>query len=151
MTTAPDTPEDTPNLCSVCGRQVFPDAFQTAGETPCSYCGHLAWFHKQENTDCVILNLMADLGLEGANLDLVGQLIIESNPAPRIVLNMSSVEFVSSTFLGRLLALQKTVDKTEGRLVLCGMNPVVREIFQVTKLESFFNFSDDEAGALKNT
>ena len=147
MTTASEAPLDTPNQCSVCGREVFPDAFQTPGDAPCSHCGHLSWFHKQETGDCIILNLIADLDLENADLDRVAGLVIQSAPAAHIVLNMSNVEFVSSTFLGRLLAMQKRVDAAQGKLVLCGMNPVVREIFQVTKLETFFHFSDDEASA----
>jgi anti-anti-sigma factor len=95
----------------------------------------------------VILNLLADLDLENADLDRLAELLIRSDPAPHIVLNLSNVEFVSSTFLGRLLAMQKRINAAKGTLVLCGMNTVVREIFEVTKLETFFNFSDDEAGA----
>jgi len=147
MTTASESPLDTPNQCSVCGREVFPDPFQAWDDAPCLHCGHLSWFHRQDTGDCVILNLMANLDLENADLERVGELLIEATPAPHIVLNLSNVEFVSSTFLGRLLALQKRVDAAQGKLVLCGMNPVVREIFQVTKLESFFHFSDDVPSA----
>ena len=144
---SPSATSGAPPRCTFCGRELQADASSAGAEVPCRYCGHLVWFRSQEDTGFVVLNLMADLDLERADLERVGRLLVESAGAPRVVLNLSNVEYVSSTFLGRLLAMQKRIDTAGGSLVLAGLNPVVREIFQVTKLESFFTFADSPAAA----
>ena len=57
--------------------------------------------------------------------------------AGAIVLDMSSLEFISSSALRQLVAVQKR--RGSGlRIVLVGMNEVVREVFSVTGLDEVF-------------
>jgi anti-anti-sigma regulatory factor len=44
--------------------------------------------------------------------------------------------------------LNKRVQAAEGRLILCGLHPFVREAFHDSRLERVFEISDDLEAAL---
>jgi len=91
--------------------------------------------------NAVIINLMHDMQVETADIERVGELLIGSRQAPSVVVNFNNVEFVSSTFLNRLILLRKSVHAADGRLTLCGLNPVIQEIFEACKLDSLFGLT----------
>ena len=53
-----------------------------------------------------------------------------------LVVNFSRVTFLTSTLLGKLMALHKRVRAAGGNLVLCDLRPEVYELFQVTRLHT---------------
>ena len=55
----------------------------------------------------------------------------------RLVLDMGRVSFVDSTGLGTLVGLLKRVG-TRGELVVCGVQPAVRQMFQLTRMDRVF-------------
>lgn len=143
MTPESSIPEDSTNQCSVCGQEVTVDSSNPSNANRCLLCGHMVWFRKQQMEQLVILNLMPTMDPEHASFELVGEWLIRPDAPSRVVINFSSVDFVSSTFLGRLLALHKKLTRADRKLALSGLNQVVREIFQITKLENLFEFLDD--------
>ena len=64
-----------------------------------------------------------------------------------IVANFASVDFVSSAGLRVLLATAKRIGSS-GSLRLCGLNPSVREVFDVSGFSTIFTIFDDESSAL---
>ncbi|MCZ6461343.1 MAG: STAS domain-containing protein [Actinobacteria bacterium] len=64
-----------------------------------------------------------------------------------IVADFSSVDFVSSAGLRVLLATAKKIG-TSGSLRLFGLNPSVREVFDVSGFSTIFAIFDDEPSAL---
>ena len=108
----------------------------------CSHCGKPGWLRIQQASDPVILDLLPNIDLEAADLVGVGRAFLRSDMAPHIVLNLHFLQFVSSSFIAGLVALQKAVCAANGRLVLSGANPVIREIFQIMKLDRYFDFGD---------
>jgi anti-sigma B factor antagonist len=57
----------------------------------------------------------------------------------KLLLDFGSVESLSSLILGGLAALNKQVNATGGRLVLCNIDPQIYEIFEITKLNKLFD------------
>jgi anti-anti-sigma regulatory factor len=49
-----------------------------------------------------------------------------------------------------LIVLRKTVHGAGGKVILCGMNQVIREILRINKLDQVFDLSDDTDEALEN-
>jgi anti-anti-sigma factor len=49
-----------------------------------------------------------------------------------------------------LLALAKKLHEDEGRLQLCGLNESVREVFEISGLDSILNIFPSEAEALQS-
>ena len=92
--------------------------------------------------------LLPNVDPERANIQRVGKKLLDSRSAPRIIVNLSGVDWISSTFVSELLQLRKMVHAADGKLILCGLHPVVREVIHISKLESLFGFAEDEEGAL---
>jgi anti-anti-sigma factor len=66
--------------------------------------------------------------------DLLGAL--ERSGARHVVLDFQRIVFVSSVAFRPLLSLHRKLKEQGGRLVLCGMNERVAEVFHVTRLVS---------------
>ena len=49
--------------------------------------------------------------------------------AKRMVIDLTEVDYISSAGLRVMLSLAKRTKQHNGALVLCGMNPAVREVF----------------------
>lgn len=52
----------------------------------------------------------------------------------RVVVDFSGVEYISSGGLRVIIMLAKALEKTNGQMVLSGMNPFVSEVFEITNL-----------------
>jgi anti-anti-sigma regulatory factor len=55
---------------------------------------------------------------------------------------------LSSELLGILASLQRQVDPARGRIQLCGLDPLLRDMLRITHLDGVFDVCDDEAEAL---
>jgi anti-sigma B factor antagonist len=139
MNAASESLMSDPSRCPVCGHKVAADPLDASDQAQCSSCGHMSWFRMQDIDDAIMLNLMADMNLETSEIDRVGEFLVQFRTAPRILVNLHNVEFISSTFLNRLIALQKTLHEAQGTLKLRGLNPVIREIFEINKLDGIFD------------
>jgi len=54
-----------------------------------------------------------------------------------VILDFTSLDFISSTGLGIVICLHKRLQTEGGELVLRNMNPDILEVFQITKLHTF--------------
>jgi anti-anti-sigma factor len=67
-----------------------------------------------------------------------------SLPSPmRVVLDFSTVHFINSSNLAKLLRLRKQTILSSGRLILCNISTQVWGTFLVTGLDKVFEFSDN--------
>jgi anti-anti-sigma factor len=62
------------------------------------------------------------------------QRLAEERAPARLMLDLEGIRFMTSTGLGMLVGLHKKVQALGGCLTLCGLNPQVRELFEVTQL-----------------
>jgi anti-anti-sigma factor len=90
---------------------------------------------------------------EEEEIDCLGEqlcALAASPPGLRLVLDFTPVEQVSTHLLGELLVLHKRVLTRGGRLAICGLNPRLRETFEVLRLTSIFTVRDTEAEAVRS-
>lgn len=66
----------------------------------------------------------------------------------RIVLDLSSVEFVDSSGLGAIVSTLKTIGN-RGDLVICGVQKAVMNLFQLTRMNRVFRIFPSQEDALK--
>ena len=62
--------------------------------------------------------------------------VYERSQAVNAVVDFAAVNYLSSAGFRPLLSMQRKVRERGGRLVLCGLTPVVEEIFVATRLIS---------------
>jgi len=89
--------------------------------------------------------------IEDINIQELGQelfRLVEADHRGKLLLNFSSVDFLSSAALGKLISLDKKVKAHGGVLKLSNIRPEIYEVFAITKLNRLFDIQDDEASAL---
>jgi anti-anti-sigma factor len=68
--------------------------------------------------------------------------------SPRLVLDLSGVDYISSAGLRVLLVAARRLQATDGRLVLCAMGPPVRQVFQLAGFLPLFTIQDTRDAAV---
>ena len=66
----------------------------------------------------------------------------------RLVLDLSGLEYISSAGLRVLMLASRDVKSRDGRLVVCGLQPIVKEIFEISRFNIVFNVLPDRTAAL---
>jgi anti-sigma B factor antagonist len=74
--------------------------------------------------------------------------LVENDKRGKLLLNFSTVDFLGSAALGKLITLDRKVKAQGGVLKLSNIGPNIYEVFAITKLNRFFDIKEDEADAL---
>lgn len=91
--------------------------------------------------------------LEEANIQAIGDEIsglIDQSNSPKLLINFTNVEHLSSAALGTLITVNNKVRQKDGQLRLCNIDPQIYEVFVITKLNKLFQIHDDADAALKS-
>jgi len=67
----------------------------------------------------------------------------------KLVIDLSKVTYLNSTAIGLLVSTHTTYSRNKGRLVLCGINKNINNIFVITKLTMVFEVADSAQEAVK--
>jgi anti-anti-sigma factor len=62
----------------------------------------------------------------------------------RVLVNLDGVDFLPSGILGRLIRISRRLSAVGGQLAVCGLQPQVREVFSITKMDRLLNVCDSE-------
>ena len=73
---------------------------------------------------------------------------VKNGGRPEVVVDLSGVGFAGSAALGNFVAMHRLARQRGGRLVLCNVDPTVREVLRASKLDALFEFAGDRADAL---
>lgn len=66
-----------------------------------------------------------------------------------LILDCSELHYISSSGLRSFLVIQKKMKSQQGRFFLCGLQPGIKEIFDISGFSNIFSvFADKEAAAL---
>jgi anti-sigma B factor antagonist len=74
--------------------------------------------------------------------------VLEFKNGPKLVIDFSLVEFLSSATIGKLISLNRKVKHGKSALRLCGLRQEVRDIFHLCNLERVFDIREDQAAAI---
>ncbi len=84
--------------------------------------------------------------LDSANIEALGRSLlelVEKQDTRKLILEFTSVRFMSSQALGVLLQLKKAMDPVHGKIVIVGIRPELHKVFKITNLHKMFTFHDD--------
>lgn len=97
----------------------------------------------------VVVRLTGDLDMHTCP-DLRTTLLecIERQPG-RLIVDFSGVGYIDSSGVGTMVELKRRLDRAGGHMVLCGLQSRVRSVFEIAKLDRYFQIapSVDEARA----
>jgi anti-anti-sigma factor len=103
--------------------------------------------------DAVVIHVQTDrLDEEGLQqLQGLVRAAAEANPAQPVILNLGRVDFLPSMSLASLIRLHTEFQGRRQRLLLAAVQPRVRDVIVMTRLDRFFEMHDDLAAALRAT
>lgn len=88
--------------------------------------------------------------LEEDKIQQIGDAItelIEGASNPKLLLDFTGVEHLSSAALGQLITINNRVKQKGGQLRLCSIDKNIYEVFVITKLNKLFQIHDDADAA----
>ena len=101
--------------------------------------------------DVTVVNFVDRKILDEQNIQIIGEQLfslVDEEGSRKLLLNFGNVEYLSSAALAKLITLNKKLQQAGGRLILCNIDPSIYEVFEITKLDRFFNLQKDEEDGL---
>ncbi|MGD0461850.1 MAG: STAS domain-containing protein [Tepidisphaeraceae bacterium] len=74
--------------------------------------------------------------------------LIDEAGKPKLLLDFSNVEHLSSAALGMLINVNTKIKKKDGQLRLSNIKPQIFDVFEITKLNKLFKIKPTRAEAL---
>jgi anti-anti-sigma factor len=74
--------------------------------------------------------------------------LVQNEPDPLFAVDLSNVDYLSSSGVALLVGLKRRVETKGGKIVIYHLQPIVRDLLGVMKLDRFFVIADDEARAV---
>lgn len=68
---------------------------------------------------------------------------LASGGQPDLVIDLAGVDFAGSAALGSFVALQRVCREAGGTFLFCRVEPSVRDVFRLSRLEPLFRFAPD--------
>lgn len=74
--------------------------------------------------------------------------ILENRERRFLVIDFSTVQFISSQAIGALVSLHKKAVEVHGLLVLCGVNAKLAQLLKITRLDSLLTVVPTQSDAV---
>jgi anti-anti-sigma factor len=66
----------------------------------------------------------------------------------KIVLNMTGVEYITSSVVGKMITLHRKLHRNRGKMVISDLTSGVQDVLDASRLLSYFTHCDVEAAAI---
>ena len=134
--------------CPMCDAKMAIEPPPPPHDAPCSACGYPLWCRKRTAGHVVVLDVMRGRTPDQPDVVRLAKSLVGRGGIPRVIVNLSELEFVNTAFVARFVALNKRIRAAKGKLVLCGMRLLVWDAFYGTNLYKIFDISENEEAAL---
>ncbi len=101
----------------------------------------------EREPDATVVRLAGEVDLR-TSPQLRGRFLELFDERPsRIILDLTHVDYIDSSGVGTVVELKRRAMRSESKVVLVGLQPRVRSLFEITRLDKFFTIthSIDEA------
>ena len=103
----------------------------------------------REGPEATVVVLSGEIDLHQSPALHAALVNVAANRPKLLVLNMTEVAYMDSSGVGTLVELLRRVNAYKGKLALVNLSQRVRSVFEITKLDKFFNIFPTEEQALK--
>lgn len=107
---------------------------------------------EMESDICVVVPASEVESLEWEKVEPLADRIIKSaleRTPPRVLFDLSQVQYFGSVFLSLMLRCWKQLDREQGTFAVCGANPHATEVLGVAHLDQLWSVFPDRATALQ--
>jgi anti-sigma B factor antagonist len=84
------------------------------------------------------------------NIEQLGEALfslLKKDARSQIILDLSQLDFVTSAVLGKFITLHRRLHRQGGALVLCSLQPNLRETLRASRLLDYFQTADSVESA----
>lgn len=93
-------------------------------------------------------NILDEASIQTIGDEILG--LIEESANPKMLIDFSNVDHLSSAALGALITINNKVRQKDGQLRLSHIDPQIYEVFVITKLNKLFQIHDTTPSALNS-
>lgn len=66
------------------------------------------------------------------------EILLDEKTSGTLLIDLSGVEYMDSSGVGTMVYVKREVERAGGRVILVGLQPRVRSVFEITHLDKFF-------------
>jgi anti-sigma B factor antagonist len=74
--------------------------------------------------------------------------LVQNRPEPYFAIDLEKVDYLSSSGVAILVGLKRRMEARGGKIVFYHIQPIVRDLLGMTKLDKFFTLVEDQSQAL---
>ncbi len=112
---------------------------------------HPDFFDLRDEGDVAVVTLNKEQLTDDENLEQMDQelnQVLGISSGRKMVCDLSTVSYLTSSAIGKLISLHRKSIRTQSRFILCGLQPTVREILATSHLLQYFSISPDATSAV---
>ena len=105
----------------------------------------------EEQGDVLIVGFKMKMLNDEENIEQLGQelfSLVEQYNRLKIALDMSNVDYLTSSVIGKLITLHRKLHRCQGKMALFGLTEGVGAILSTSKLLSYFTVADGKDAAI---
>lgn len=107
---------------------------------------HESRITKQYNGDVLVLEIQESRISEGEVIEALSHELedaIQDIKYNKVLLDLQKVELMSSGMLSVLVKFYRELAERNGQFLLCGVQPPIRKVFEITRLDQLFRMEPD--------
>lgn len=104
--------------------------------------------HKSEENGIAIIQPEGEIDLHGSPLLRAELQALAESRVPAVAADFSAVKYIDSSGLATLVEFVRDTKAFGGRLALFGLQPKVRMVFELVRLNELFTIADSKDAAL---
>ena len=111
------------------------------------------WLEVEPVGDATVVRFRIPWILKEGTIESIGETLsnlVETSGCQKYVVSLHNVRSMASNMFGNLVALQKKIEASGGRLVLCSVDPGLYEVFEILKLTPVMTICGSEQEALQS-
>lgn len=111
------------------------------------------WIKTEDVGDITVVTFADRKILDEQNIPIIGEQLfklVDELGRRKLLLNLGNVEYMSSSALDILITLNKKTQAAGGRLMMCNIDPQVREVLEITKQDRVLDIRNEEQEALQD-
>lgn len=105
----------------------------------------------EEHGDVLVATFKSRMLNDEENIEQLGQelyALVEQSQWLKMAINLSNVEYVTSSVIGKLITLHRKLHRIKGKLVLFSLSAGVDSVLRASKLETYFAIAENRDAAI---
>ena len=91
----------------------------------------------------VIVEISGDVDLYTSPKVRKNIIELTSKKIPNVIIDLSNVNYMDSSGVATLVEGLQIIEKYSGKLLLCSLNTMVREVFELSRLDTVFSIYEN--------